>query len=85
MEDIFEGFCVSISGSKRSTFTQATYAIPEVLEKAGLTGIDAFEFQEVFSGQILANLKAMDSDLFAQKYMVRKTKVGLPTLKKFNN
>uniref|UniRef100_M3YXJ0 Trifunctional enzyme subunit beta, mitochondrial n=1 Tax=Mustela putorius furo TaxID=9669 RepID=M3YXJ0_MUSPF len=68
-----------------STFIQTTYAIPDVLEKAGLTDIDAFEFLQVFSGQILANLKAMDSNVFAQKYMVRKNKIGLPTLKKFNN
>ena len=72
MEGIFEGFCVSISGSKRSTFTQTIYAIPEVLEKAGLTDIDTLEFHQVFLGQILANLKAMDFYLFAQKYMVRK-------------
>jgi acetyl-CoA acetyltransferase len=36
-------------------------------------------------GQILANLKAMDSDFFAQKYMGRNTKVGVPDLNKFNN
>lgn len=30
----------------------------------------------VFQGQILANMKAMDSDWFAQNYMGRKTKVG---------
>jgi acetyl-CoA acyltransferase len=35
-------------------------------------------------GQILANLKAMDSDFFAQKYMGRNTKVGVPDLNKFN-
>ncbi|XP_070368545.1 trifunctional enzyme subunit beta, mitochondrial isoform X7 [Equus asinus] len=35
-------------------------------------------------GQILANFKAMDSDWFAQNYMGRKTKVGLPPLEKFN-
>ncbi|XP_039743561.1 trifunctional enzyme subunit beta, mitochondrial isoform X1 [Pteropus medius] len=64
-----------------------TYATPKVLEKAGLTmnDIDAFEFHEAFSGQILANLKAMDSDWFAQNYMGRKTKVGPPPLEKFNN
>ncbi|KAG8522462.1 Trifunctional enzyme subunit beta, mitochondrial, partial [Galemys pyrenaicus] len=64
-----------------------TYATPKVLEKAGLTmnDIDAFEFHEAFSGQILANFKAMDSDWFAQNYMGRKTKVGLPPLDKFNN
>uniref|UniRef100_A0A8C9E248 Trifunctional enzyme subunit beta, mitochondrial n=1 Tax=Phocoena sinus TaxID=42100 RepID=A0A8C9E248_PHOSS len=63
-----------------------TYATPKVLEKAGLTmnDIDAFEFHEAFSGQILANLKAMDSDWFAQNYMGRKTKVGSPPLEKFN-
>ncbi|KAM6354601.1 trifunctional enzyme subunit beta, mitochondrial isoform 2-T3 [Podargus strigoides] len=64
-----------------------TYATPKVLEKAGLTmdDIDVFEFHEAFAGQILANLKAMDSDWFAQNYMGRKTKVGSPPLEKFNN
>uniref|UniRef100_A0A2K6EV17 Trifunctional enzyme subunit beta, mitochondrial n=1 Tax=Propithecus coquereli TaxID=379532 RepID=A0A2K6EV17_PROCO len=53
-----------------------SYATPKVLEKAGLTmnDIDAYEFHEAFSGQILANFKAMDSDWFAQNYMGRKTK-----------
>ncbi|NWX22678.1 ECHB enzyme, partial [Aegotheles bennettii] len=64
-----------------------TYATPKVLEKAGLTmaDIDVFEFHEAFAGQILANLKAMDSDWFAQNYMSRKAKVGAPPLEKFNN
>ncbi|NXR06615.1 ECHB enzyme, partial [Semnornis frantzii] len=64
-----------------------TYATPKVLEKAGLTmaDIDVFEFHEAFAGQILANLKAMDSDWFAQNYMGRNSKVGAPPLEKFNN
>ncbi|XP_060106729.1 trifunctional enzyme subunit beta, mitochondrial [Heteronotia binoei] len=64
-----------------------TYGTPKVLEKAGLTmaDIDVFEFHEAFAGQILANLKAMDSDWFAQNYMGRKSKVGAPPLEKFNN
>ncbi|XP_015990622.1 trifunctional enzyme subunit beta, mitochondrial isoform X1 [Rousettus aegyptiacus] len=63
-----------------------TYATPKVLEKAGLTmnDIDVFEFHEAFSGQILANFKAMDSDWFSQNYMGRKTKIGSPPLEKFN-
>ncbi|OCT81496.1 trifunctional enzyme subunit beta, mitochondrial [Xenopus laevis] len=63
-----------------------TYATPKVLETAGLTlaDIDVFEFHEAFAGQILSNLKAMDSDWFAQNYMGRKTKVGAPALDKFN-
>ncbi|XP_075451463.1 trifunctional enzyme subunit beta, mitochondrial isoform X2 [Ascaphus truei] len=64
-----------------------TYATPKVLQRAGLTlaDIDAFEFHEAFAGQIMANLKAMDSDWFAQTYMGRKIKVGAPSLEKFNN
>jgi len=38
----------------------------------------------ICQGQILANLKAMDSDWFAQKYMNRKSKVGVPDLSKWN-
>uniref|UniRef100_A0A2K6NQH5 Trifunctional enzyme subunit beta, mitochondrial n=1 Tax=Rhinopithecus roxellana TaxID=61622 RepID=A0A2K6NQH5_RHIRO len=74
-------------GYKPKAYLRPTYATPKVLEKAGLTmnDIDAFEFHEAFSGQILANFKAMDSDWFAENYMGRKTKVGLPPLEKFNN
>ena len=32
----------------------------------------------------MANLKAMDSDQFAQKYMNRSSKVGMPPLEKIN-
>uniref|UniRef100_UPI00358EDD94 trifunctional enzyme subunit beta, mitochondrial n=1 Tax=Myxine glutinosa TaxID=7769 RepID=UPI00358EDD94 len=64
-----------------------TYAIPKVLEKAGLSlnDIDAFELHEAFAGQVLANLSAMDSEWFAQNCMGRKTKVGVPPLEKLNN
>lgn len=62
------------------------YGTPKVLGRAGLTmdDIDVFEFHEAFAGQIMANLKAMDSDWFAQTYMGRKSKVGTPPMEKFN-
>ncbi|XP_056019993.1 trifunctional enzyme subunit beta, mitochondrial-like [Ostrea edulis] len=62
------------------------YATPRVLEKAGLamSDISVFEFHEAFAGQILANLKAMDSDYFAKNHMNRSEKVGTPDLSKFN-
>ncbi|XP_014789695.1 trifunctional enzyme subunit beta, mitochondrial [Octopus bimaculoides] len=62
------------------------YATPKVLEKAGLqlSDISVFEYHEAFAGQILANLKAMDSDWFAKTYMGRSSKVGTPDLSKFN-
>lgn len=61
--------------------------MPKVLDKAGLTlkDIDVFEVHEAFAGQILANLKAMDSDWFANNYQGRKEKVGVPDLSKWNN
>uniref|UniRef100_A0A673VX89 Trifunctional enzyme subunit beta, mitochondrial n=1 Tax=Salmo trutta TaxID=8032 RepID=A0A673VX89_SALTR len=63
-----------------------TYGTPKVLARAGLTmdDIDVFEFHEAFAGQIMANLKALDSDWFAQTYMGRKAKVGAPAMEKFN-
>lgn len=62
------------------------YAIPEVLARAGLTmqDIDVWEIHEAFAGQILANLKAMDSDWFAKTHMNRSEKVGVPDLSKWN-
>lgn len=63
------------------------YATPKILDKAGLklSDIDVFEYHEAFAGQILANLKALDSDWFTQKYMGRKDKVGPIPIEKFNN
>ncbi|CAK9795181.1 Trifunctional enzyme subunit beta, mitochondrial [Anthophora quadrimaculata] len=63
-----------------------TYAIPQVLQKAKLTvkDIGVWEIHEAFAGQILANLKALDSDLFAQNYLGRSSKVGIPDLNKWN-
>ncbi|KPJ08911.1 Trifunctional enzyme subunit beta, mitochondrial [Papilio machaon] len=62
------------------------YGIPTILDKAGLkmSDIDTWEIHEAFAGQILANLKALDSDWFAQNYLGRQTKVGNPDLKKWN-
>ncbi|XP_046416156.1 trifunctional enzyme subunit beta, mitochondrial [Neodiprion fabricii] len=62
------------------------YAIPKVLEKAGLglNDIGVWEVHEAFAAQILANLKAMDSDWFAQKYMGRSGKIGVPDINKWN-
>uniref|UniRef100_A0A8D2ZNT5 Trifunctional enzyme subunit beta, mitochondrial n=1 Tax=Scophthalmus maximus TaxID=52904 RepID=A0A8D2ZNT5_SCOMX len=58
-----------------------TYGTPKALERAGLSmsDIDVFEFHEAFAGQIMANLKAMDSD-----WLPRHTWVGTPPMEKFN-
>ncbi|CAL1677748.1 unnamed protein product [Lasius platythorax] len=63
-----------------------SYAIPKVLDKAKLSlkDVGVWEIHEAFAGQICANLKALDSDLFAQKYLNRSSKVGIPDLNKWN-
>lgn len=57
------------------------------MEKAGLSvnDIDVWEVHEAFAGQILANLKAMDSEWFAKNYLKRESKVGAPPIDKLNN
>uniref|UniRef100_A0A1B6EPZ4 acetyl-CoA C-acyltransferase n=2 Tax=Cuerna arida TaxID=1464854 RepID=A0A1B6EPZ4_9HEMI len=64
-----------------------TYATKKLLDKTGLTvkDIDVWEVHEAFAGQIMANLKAMDSDWFAKNYLKVNSKVGCPDLNKFNN
>lgn len=44
------------------------YAVPRLLDRAGLTlrDVDVFEFHEAFAGQILANMAALDSDFFCK-------------------
>lgn len=63
-----------------------SYATPRLLDRAGLTknDIDVWEFHEAFAGQIIANLKALDSDFFAKEYQKRKEKFGTLPLEKFN-
>lgn len=63
-----------------------TYAIPKILQKAKLNmkDIGVWEIHEAFAGQILANLKALDSDTFAQNYLGRSSKVGIPDLNQWN-
>lgn len=64
------------------------YATPKVLDAAGLSmkDISVFEYHEAFAGQILANIKAMDSDWFCTNIMGRsKGKIGAMDMAKLNN
>lgn len=59
----------------------------QVLEKSKLSikDIGVWEVHEAFAAQILANLKALDSDWFAQHYLKKSGKVGAPELQKWNS
>lgn len=63
------------------------YGIPKLLKRTGLTlkDIDSWEIHEAFAGQIIANLKALDSDWFCKTHMGMSEKYGTPDLSKWNN
>jgi len=54
------------------------YAIPQVLDEAGLTldDVDVIELHEAFAGQVLAVLNALDSDAFAEEKLNRSSAIG---------
>jgi len=62
------------------------YAIPEVLDAAGLdlTDIDVIELHEAFAGQVLAVLEALRSDTFAEDHLNRSEAVGAVDLDRLN-
>uniref|UniRef100_A0A5S6QAG1 acetyl-CoA C-acyltransferase n=1 Tax=Trichuris muris TaxID=70415 RepID=A0A5S6QAG1_TRIMR len=62
------------------------YAIPKLLDKIKmkLSDIHVFELHEAFAGQLIANMKALDSDHFAKKYLNKPGKIGLIPMEKLN-
>ncbi|XP_022687811.1 trifunctional enzyme subunit beta, mitochondrial-like isoform X2 [Varroa jacobsoni] len=62
------------------------YSIPVLLERNGLKvkDISVFEIHEAFAGQVLANLRAMESDYFAKEHMKRKVPFGAIPMEKIN-
>jgi len=54
------------------------YALPKLLKDTGipLSRIDVFEFHEAFAGQVLANVNALGSDVFAREKLGLPTKIG---------
>ncbi len=63
-----------------------TYSISKLLQKTGLSlnDIDVFELHEAFAGQVVANLKCLASDEFAQKNLGRDKAVGEIPFEKLN-
>ena len=62
------------------------YAVPKVLADVNLQlrEMDVYEFHEAFAGQILANLKALDSDAFGRERLGRSSRVGEVPMDRFN-
>jgi acetyl-CoA acyltransferase len=62
------------------------FAVPKVLQDAGreLRDIDVLEFHEAFAGQVLANLRALDSEDFGRNRLGRSGKVGEVDINRLN-
>lgn len=62
------------------------YAIPQVLERLGLTlgDIGVLELHEAFAGQVLAVLRALESDTFSQEKLGKKSRVGAIDIDRLN-
>lgn len=73
------------SDPKNELLLGPAYATSLLLEKNNLkvSDIDVFEIHEAFAGQVLANLNALNSEVFA-KDLNLKTKVGEIPLEKIN-
>lgn len=62
------------------------YAIPRLLDRNGLSldDIDVFELHEAFAGQVLAVLRALESETFARESLDRSGAVGTIPMEKLN-
>eukprot|EP00013_Stygamoeba_regulata_P025048 CAMPEP_0177662752 /NCGR_PEP_ID=MMETSP0447-20121125/19492_1 /TAXON_ID=0 /ORGANISM="Stygamoeba regulata, Strain BSH-02190019" /LENGTH=457 /DNA_ID=CAMNT_0019168407 /DNA_START=140 /DNA_END=1514 /DNA_ORIENTATION=+ len=80
------------AGPQGAAAAGATYATARLLARnpqmgkdgrKGLNMVDVFEFHEAFAGQILANLKALDSEKFC-KENIGMDRVGAMPMERFN-
>ncbi|KAL3314708.1 hypothetical protein Ciccas_006668 [Cichlidogyrus casuarinus] len=62
------------------------YSIAKLLARNGLTikDVDVWEIHEAFAGQVLANLRALESDFFCQKYLGLPSNLGSIPMEKIN-
>jgi len=62
------------------------YAMPKVFDRAGVTlkDVDVIEFHEAFAGQVLAVLRAVESDAFARERLGRGERIGDVEMDKIN-
>jgi len=79
-------FMYASQDPKNQLLLGPTYSTGKLLDKTGLklSDIDVLEVHEAFAGQVLANMKAMDSEKFATEKMGRSEKVGEIDWEKLN-
>lgn len=84
---VFKSYAYTAQNPDDELLLGPAYATPKVLDKLGLSlsDIDVFEFHEAFAAQMVANLKCLNSDKFAQENLGRSSKVGEVPEDKLNN
>lgn len=83
---VLRQFAYASQDPKEELLLGPAYAIPKALKMAGLSlgDIGVFELHEAFAGQVLANLRALDSDDFCREKLGLKEKVGSIPLERLN-
>jgi acetyl-CoA acyltransferase len=83
---VIHSFAYSAQDPGEELLLGPAYAIPMVLDRAGLklSDMDVFEFHEAFAGQVLANLKCLDSKAFAREKLGKSAKIGEVPMEKLN-
>jgi acetyl-CoA C-acetyltransferase len=64
---------VGMAGAKEGMLMAPAYAVPRMLDRAGITlqDFDIYEIHEAFAAQVLCTLKAWESDEFCEKKLKR--------------
>jgi acetyl-CoA C-acetyltransferase len=77
---------VDFTGKKEGLLMAPAYAVPKLLDRAGITlqDFDFYEIHEAFAAQVLSTLKAWEDEAFCQQRLGRKTALGSIDRSKLN-
>ncbi len=69
---------VGMKGPREGLLMAPTYAVPQMLDRAGITlqDFDIYEIHEAFAAQVLCTLKAWESEAYCRSKLGRKAPLG---------
>lgn len=77
---------VGMSGTREGMLMAPAYAVPRMLERAGITlqNFDIYEIHEAFAAQVLCTLKAWESEEYCRTRLKRNSSLGKIDRSKLN-
>jgi acetyl-CoA C-acetyltransferase len=77
---------VGMAGPKEGMLMAPAYAVPRMLDRAGITlqDIDIYEIHEAFAAQVLCTLKAWESEEYCRSILKRDSSLGKIDRSKMN-